>query len=167
MKHFWMALFASTLLASCSTVNVNSTFDPTAAAYITTQGKATITGQAFLRRNDGVVVYGAGSTVKLIPKTAYSDARIAAMFKGAKVAPADVITGTEVTVKNEDPQFAQYTRTTVANGEGRFTFPNVADGTYYVTAPVIWMVEVPQGGTLLGTVTVSGGSNADIIMNGQ
>lgn len=154
-------------LAGCSSVTLNSTFDPNAAAYINAQGKATITGQAFLRRNDGMVVYGAGSTVRLIPRTAYSDARIAAMFKNGKMAPADPFMGTELAVKNEDPQFEAYTRKTVANGEGRFTFESVPDGQYYITAPVIWMVEYSQGGTLLATVTIANGASVEVIMNGQ
>jgi hypothetical protein len=161
------AVGAAVILSACSTVAVKSTFDPGAAAFIQTKGTATITGQAFLRRNDGIVVYGAGSTVQLIPKTAYSDARIAAMFKGGSVAPADMLMGTEVTVKDEDPRFAQYTRTTVANGEGRFTFTDVPDGNYYITAPVIWMVEYAQGGTLLEPVSVVGGQSVDVVMNGQ
>lgn len=167
MTRLATAAFAALLLAGCSTVSVNTAFDPSAAAFIQTKGKATITGQAFLRRNDGIVVYGAGSTVQLIPKTAYSDARMTAIFKGAHEAPADPITGLPIAVKNDDPQFAAYTRTVVANGEGRFTFPNVPDGTYYITAPVIWNVQGPQGGTLLGTATVAGGQNVDVIMNGQ
>ena len=155
------------LVTACSSVTLNTAFDPGAAAFIQTQGKATVSGQAFLRRNDGIVVYAAGSEAQLIPKTAYSDARIASMFKGGKIAPVDPMMGTNVTVKDEDPRFAQYTRKAVANGEGRFTFTNVPDGAYYLTVPVTWMVQAFQGGTLLQSVSVSGGQSVEVILNGQ
>lgn len=168
MKRFVLAaILMATTVGGCASVAVNSTFDPNAAAYINQQGTNTITGQAFLRRNDGMVVYGAGSEVELIPVTAYTQARVAAIFKGGKFAYPDAFTGGQVTVKDEDPQFAKFVRKAVANGEGRFTFEGVADGSYYITVPVVWMVQAYQGGTLLGEATVSGGQKIEVIINGQ
>lgn len=151
-------------LSGCaSTATLIGGFNAQDAAFINTQGKATVSGQAFLRRNDGIVVYGAGSEVVLIPKTAYSSERIATIYKGAH----SVMFGTKFT--NDDPAYYTYQRKTVANGEGRFSFPNVGPGSYYVVTSVTWLVgSVPQGGSLYAEVSVGadGKSPPEIIMNG-
>lgn len=153
-----MALF----LFGCTSTTLTTSFDPKQAAFINTQGSASITGQAFLRRNDGIVVYAAGSEVTLIPKTPYSDERIAAIYGGGKISYFGA------NFKNDVQEYYQYTRKTVADGEGRFTFNDVASGSYYVTTSVIWMVQyVQQGGALMERVTVSNGQKASIIMSGR
>ena len=50
------------MFAGCQTseVMLQSKFDSKEVAYINQGGKGLITGQAFLTRNDGIVVYAAG-----------------------------------------------------------------------------------------------------------
>src|SRR5260221_14332364 len=110
------------------TVAVTVPFDAKQAAYIHTKGKATISGQAFLRRNDGIVVYAAGSDVSLTPATAYAEERMAGIFQGRKY-----LSGlAQLSFENEDPEYRSFKRIAKANGEGRFTFPEVASGPYFV-----------------------------------
>jgi len=141
---------------------LSSSFRAEDAAFINSKGTATVTGQAFLRRNDGIVVYAAGSPVSLTPKTNYSDERIAFIYKGGK---SSYFGGT---FKNDDPEYYKYSRTATADGEGRFTFSDVPAGSYYITTEVTWMVQYErQGGALMERVTVADGQKVEVIMTGQ
>ena len=157
-------------LSACArTIKLETTFDPAQAAYINTKGKATINGQAFLRRNDGVVVYAAGSSVSLIPATTYAVERIGALYGAGK--QVQVILPPKI--EGDDPQYRTFTRTSKANGEGRFTFAEVAPGNYFMTTSVQWCVPgaygscITQGGSLMENITITGSERAEVIMNGQ
>lgn len=155
-------IFLIFMLGACSSTGTLTTaFDANAAAFINASGSADITGQAFLRRNDGIVVYGAGSEVRLIPKTAYSDERMQQIYGSGKQS----YLGRAFT--NDDPDYYNYVRTVIADGEGRFTFENVANGEYYLVTSVTWMVQyVQQGGLLMERVSVTGGQDVNVIMRG-
>jgi hypothetical protein len=126
------------------------------AAYIKTQGKATIEGQAFLRDKHGQVNarYASGEVVRLVPATRYAQARFSHFYGQSKFVPAHSIPKTE-----PDPQYSEYTRTTKANSTGRFTFDNVAPGRYFVTTQLTWTPKdavLPEGGAMYEDVTVTG-----------
>jgi hypothetical protein len=130
------------------------TFDPTAAAFIHKEGKATIEGHAFLRRPDNAVENAVGQTVRLIPATPYSEARFAQFYKGKRFLPAWQVPKIEA-----DPEYASYTRTTTSDSNGRFTFENVAPGKYYVPTQIMWRPKgniFSEGGALYDIVTVPG-----------
>lgn len=164
-----LAAALACLMAGCvKEVTLSTTFDAREAAYINTKGKARIEGQAFLRRNDGVVVYGAGSAIQLIPATTYARERFAAIYAGKKMSPA-----LNPTKFNEtDPSYTANTRTAKANGEGRFSFDEVAPGKYFVTALVTWCAPsqygcITQGGSLHEEVTIRGSEKTELVMSGQ
>jgi hypothetical protein len=166
-----VGLLTVILLAGCAarTVQVSSTFDAKQAAYINTKGKATINGQAFLRRNDGIVVYAAGSKVFLIPVTAYAEERIAGLYQGKKY-----VNGLErVKIEaGDNPEYESYMRTTKANGEGRFVFSEVAQGLYFVNTAVGWCVPTQngcdqQGGNLMDRVSIQGAEKVELILDGK
>src|SRR5690606_23631560 len=125
MKNIRRAALAALLAvgaAACSPVTLQSTFNASEAAYIRKQGDGSISGQAFLRRNDGMVVYAAESEVTIIPVTAYAAERVTTIYGQGKYAvwhPG---------FKTTDPTYEQYSRKTGANGEGRFKFEGLADG---------------------------------------
>jgi hypothetical protein len=160
-------------LAGCSTLDGASSavpttpFSPAEVSFIKKPGAATITGQAFLRRNDGIVIYGAGSEVDLVPKSTYSDERIRKVYGAGKEADGTVLFGTPSIFKDADPAYADYTLKTVADGEGKFTFTKVAAGAYYVISTVTWMAEYQQGGSLMTPVTVTDKQTQQVILNGQ
>lgn len=147
------------LLAGCVTRTLETTFDPQAASFIHTSGNGRIEGQAFLRRNDGVVVYAAGSHVTLIPATAYADERIAQVYGSGKRAYLGV------DFQNDDPRFHDHTRSTKADGEGRFVFDALARGRYYVVTSVYWL-NGQEGGWFYETATVDDGP-VTVIMSGS
>ena len=156
---FLAALMAAT--GCVATPEVKSKFNASEAAFINKTGNGTIRGQAFLRRNDGMVVYAAGSDVRLIPKSTYADERMNLIYGGGKI-------GRYVQPVNNNAQYISMTKVTRANGEGRFEFKNVADGDYYVVTPVSWMAgDIRQGGSLMERVTIRGGNNVDLVMTGQ
>ena len=59
-------------------------------------------------------------------------------------------------------------RHTKANGEGRFTFNNLADGRYHIATNVVWKVgDIWQGGPIKVTVNIIKGEPIDVVMNGS
>lgn len=159
----WLAVAAVTILvAGCvSAPEIKSTFDPAEAEIINKTGPAKISGQAFLRRNDGVVVYAAGSDVTLIPASVYARERIAALYRGGK------INSSVPDPTTTDPRYLQMVRKAKADGEGRFEFAGVADGSFYVVTSVFWMAgDLRQGGGLQELVTVANGQSVNLVMTG-
>ncbi|MEO1989626.1 MAG: carboxypeptidase-like regulatory domain-containing protein [Martelella sp.] len=158
------ALTCMLALSGCVSVpEPKSPFDAQEAAFIHKQGDNTISGQAFLRRNDGVVVYAAGSEVSLIPKTAYAKERLDAIYMGGNIQSNPYIQ-----LPPEPAGYLEAMRKVTADGEGRFTFRNVANGSYYVVTTVEWLAGYsPQGGALRTAVDVTGGQTVDVIMTGR
>jgi len=157
------------IAAGCSsTVSNVNTFNAAEASFINEEGKAKINGQAFLRRNDGLVVYAAGSEVFLIPSTAYSDERLNAIYQGKKSAHLF----RNVKFENDSLEYKNYIKSTKADGEGEFEFSNVAAGTYYLTTQVYWTPDpnaiFPEGAKLLEKVEITQDTNdIKIIMSGS
>lgn len=155
MRGFIAAGIAISLTGCVQTATIDTPFNEASVQYASGQGSATVTGQGFMRRRDGVVVYAAGSPVALAPKVAYTEE---AMNK-AMAAPFGV------NFTNSDPRLKKYVKKTQANGEGRFTFNNVPNGSYYACTRVTWMAgDNSQGGELCETVNVSNGQNVDVIL---
>lgn len=163
MRNFILACLAAILLQGCvSAPKIVSTFDPAEAAFINQAGTGRISGQAFLRRNDGMVVYAAGSDVILIPRTTYATERMNALYRGGK------INSLVPEPENTDPRYISMTRKTRANGEGRFEFDGLADGDYYIVTRVVWLIGgYTQGGNLMETASIRNGQAVEIIMTGQ
>jgi hypothetical protein len=136
--------------------------------YINAKGKAQITGQLFLRRNDGVVVYGAGSQVSLLPATAYARERFSNIYASGKMH----LGTTQIEFSDDNPDYHKLMKLAKANGEGRFAFTDVAPGSYYLTGVVTWCVPneygcATQGGSLMESVTVTSATDKlDVVMNG-
>lgn len=163
------ALIALVSLVACARqpIKIESTFDPETAKFINVPGKSTISGQLFLRRNDGIVVYGAGSSVTLIPQTTYSRERISKIYGQGKMVPVYLAPSFE----SEDAEYRRYQKTTKADGQGRFTFSNLSAGEYYVVGPVTWCAPSQygcntQGGSLMEHMTLKNNETKDVIMNG-
>lgn len=160
-----VALVLAALIAGCSVsrapVVLTASFDPQAAAFINNGGRAKVSGQAFVRRNSGKLLRAVGTDVFLIPRTAYADERIAAIYGDGKRPRGGV------QVPDADPLFEQYMRKTVASSGGSFSFDGVADGGYYLVA----MIHVPSDYAFLQfpiveRVDVRGGKSVRVVMRG-
>ncbi|MGI9402804.1 MAG: carboxypeptidase regulatory-like domain-containing protein [Rhizobiaceae bacterium] len=159
------------LVCGCTTTNrnldVETKFDPNDARFINETGTASISGQAFLNRQDGQVVYAAGNQINLIPATPYSRDHLEKVYEGKKFLNTYRAMANNAT-KNADPRYKELIRQTKADNEGRFTFDKLAPGTYFVQAAVAWQVgDVIRGGTFYETVTVTDGEQKELIMNGK
>jgi len=140
---------------------MTTAFDPQAASFIHQEGRARISGQAFIRRNNGELLRAVGTDVALIPRTAYADERIAALYGDRN----QLRWGAQV--PETDPRYTQYMRKTVASSGGSFSFDHVADGAYYVVAMLHLPSEVLfQQVPILERVTVEGGESVRLVMRG-
>ena len=97
------------------------------------QGRRTIKGHAFWRNGEGGTVDAAGEIIRLVPATSYARARFATLYRGGRS-----IDSAAIAQAPGDPAYADYTRTTRAESNGRFEFAGVAPGTYFVTAQIVW-----------------------------
>lgn len=152
-------LFAAGLaaVAGCvQTVTLQTPFDPAQHEYAMKPGKATVAGQAFMRRNDGIVVYAAGSPVYLLPDTAYT----------REIYSKGTNSYGPINLANADQRLVAYSRKGQADGEGRFSFAGVPDGGYLIVTGVTWMAgDSRQGGDLTQWVTVAGGQDVNAIIS--
>ncbi|MBI4920326.1 MAG: carboxypeptidase regulatory-like domain-containing protein [Devosia nanyangense] len=168
----WVRVFCAAaavlfLLAvgGCATVGAPAVmaarFDPAEAAYVLAPGKAHVRGQAFVRQNNGKLLRATGTDVFLIPRTAYADERIAALYGERR----QLRTGARL--PDSDPLYDHYMRKTIASSGGSFDFDGVADGDYYVVA----MIHLPAESVflqfpILEQVTVKGGKSVKLVMRG-
>jgi hypothetical protein len=158
-------LALAVVLAACATMGpplvMTASFDPEAASFIHAKGRAKVSGQAFVRLNNGKLLRAVGTDITLIPRTPYADERMAAIYGDDKQA------GRAVNIPDADPRYVQSTRTTVASSGGSFSFDDVADGEYYVVA----MIHIPSDylrveRPIYERVTVKGGESVRIVMRG-
>jgi hypothetical protein len=166
MRSFLRAFWPALLLCACNSVGSDAgpRFDPAEAAFIRAAGKATIKGQAFLRDTRGQINarFASGEVVRLVPATAYAQARFARIYGSAKFIPAIALM---LPRDDAETEYAAYTRTTKAGSTGRFAFENVAPGRYFVTAQLTWTPHgalLKEGGAMYEEVAVTGRETDDI-----
>lgn len=152
------------VISGCAATRVpvlTATFDAHAAAIINAEGRAKVSGQAFVRRNNGKLLRAVGTDVFLIPRTAYTDERISAIYGEGKQPAASV------QMPDADPLYEQYMRKTVASSGGSFSFDRVADGQYYVIAMIhlpseVLFLQFP----IIERVSIEGGRSVRLVMRG-
>ena len=155
MRFMFLIAALAAGLAGCARPDVDVPFDPVEAAFIHRPGKGKISGHAFFRAENGRVIFAAGEYVYLIPATAYSDARFATFFRDRKYLKAMRL----FLNMDSHPDYQNYTRNTKAESDGRFSFENVAPGTYYIWTQATWYADnsiLPSGGLIYEKVTVRG-----------
>ena len=158
MRFFVCALFGLAL-SGCADP-ASSPFDPAAAAIIHDHGKGIIEGKAFATNSSGQVVHAAGQRVYLVPATPYARERFAVQFLGGRDLPVWIPDLREV-----DPRYRDYVRTTVSDSGGSFRFETLAPGTYIVATQVAWTPEnrlLPDGKRMFELVMVTGQESAPV-----
>ena len=136
-------------------------FNSSSASYIFDTGDNTISGQAFLRQNGGGVVTCASSEVFIFPVNEYSSQIMSEMFgstdKGYSIGLSSI---------DYDANYVKYHRVSVCDAQGNFVFENVADGEYYLSTNVRWVIgNSRQGGYLFEKVSVNKGSNLKVLLS--
>ena len=173
-----LAVAAAVVLTGCApalkVVPVGVRWEPSMhlAAKQMEKGKNTINGSAFLRQAGGGVVTCAGSEVSLIPDTPYSRKRLSILYgnpdKGYRKHLSDYF---GVTVDNAFESYDRYQHTTVCDAQGKFSFKNVADGSWFLQSEAIWTVPARifidslQGGYMVDRIDVKGGETRDVIIS--
>ena len=115
-------------------------------------GTESIIGQAFMRKMQGDVVYGAGSTISLMPVTAYTTEIMNKEIRGGLILTPP-----------RSPALSILT--TQADGEGNFKFENLAAGDYYVYGDVVWYAgDEKQGGTIVKQVELGSGEREKVML---
>jgi hypothetical protein len=168
MKRIACVLGLAALLGACVQGPVTtSSFSAEEAAFIRKPGTGVIVGHAFRTRSKGQGVNAAGEVVRLIPATAYARERFKSIFEKTKYLPHWRYPNGQV-----DPLYAQFTRTTKTTARGRFSFDNLAPGTYFVSTQVIWGEEdaiFREGGSVYDEVTLTGKETepVEVILSGH
>lgn len=168
MKRSLWVLGLAALLAACVDMTMNSAFSPEEAAFIRKPGTGTIVGHAFRTRLRGQVINAAGEVVKLIPATAYARERFKNAYLDRKYLPYLLYPGDQ-----PDSRYAEMTRTTKTRANGRFSFENVAPGSYFVSTQVLWDEGgyriFPEGGSVYDEVTLTGKETepVEVILSGK
>lgn len=153
---FAAAALAAAIMAGCvERKPATVAFSAEEAAFIKQSGNGVIVGHAFRTKPSGVVVNAAGQVVRLIPATAFARERFANFYGKGKYVPHRAYPADDAV----DPAYSEYTRTTKAEANGRFSFDKVAPGSYFVTTQVIWGDEDAfsrEGGSVYDSVTLTG-----------
>ncbi|MBV1706148.1 MAG: carboxypeptidase regulatory-like domain-containing protein [Hyphomicrobiales bacterium] len=166
MKQFILLSFLTLSLAACQSVStpspdVTTAFDPQQAAFILHKGKGTIKGIAFITDDHGKAHRHGGETVRLIPESAYAEARFSDLYAGKKfIAVQNYPKGVTM-----DPRYGKYMRLTKTMPNGKFTFTDVPPGHYFVATQVLWRGHDgggERGGAIYDTVHVTGQEHAPI-----
>lgn len=159
----------ASVLAGCALpqqkpIAVKAPFSVGEAAELTRPGVNIVSGSALIRQNGGGVVTCAGLPVLLVPQTAYATERVKAIY-GNTTRGYNPITR-RLSFTPDPSTYMQMTRETLCDAQGNFTFPDVADGSFYVISVITWTVaNSPQGGSLMQFVDVRGGQSQQVVLS--
>ena len=166
VKNIIASLSAVTLMG-CMTaqdIEVTAPFSAAEAAFINERGSSVINAEAFLKRRDGQVVTCAGEPAYLVPVTRYATERITAIY-GSPNGGYRPALGANYSAGSAE--YETMSREVRCDSEGRFTFDNVAEGTYYVITSVLWQVSeyYYEGGSLAQKIRIEDGRIIDIVLS--
>ena len=142
-----------------------SNFDPSEVEWFTSSGENSIYGSALIRQRGGGVVTCAGSDVSLLPVSTYADERILAIYGNSRKGYSRL----GATSINEPPEqaYIDTMREATCDAQGFFSFKNLPDGEFYITAAVHWQVNdyFYEGGNLMHKVDLSGGGSIEVVLS--
>lgn len=165
-----LTLAMTAVLAGCATpaapTKTISSFNAEDAKRLLEKGNNTVRGSALARQQGGAVVTCAGGDVYLVPATAYATERVTALMGSPAGGYNPIFGGRKLVFENEPAEYRALLVKTVCDAQGFFRFTNVADGSFYVTTTVNWVVQsIPQGGALTQRVAVAGGETKEIVLS--
>lgn len=176
MKKIMLSLFIC-CLSACHfptiptfTHNMKNEFDVKQAQNLLKNGKNTIIGNAFLRQRGGGIVTCAGQEVHLIPATVYADERMFYLYLGVKQGFTSALPQKNIVFIPDSSEYKNLMKKTICDSSGHFKFNNIADGSFYITVPVIWEIATNQyhrsieGGYLMQKVEVEKGKVKEIVI---
>lgn len=171
MKNVIAIAMAGLLLAGCAsqskvrTVQLSQAFDTTEAQRLLQPGVNIVQGSALIRQQGGGVVTCAGLQVRLVPKTAYADERVRAIY-GNNTKGFTPIHLAQIAFTPDHPGYLQYTKEKLCDAQGNFQFNDVADGDFYLVSQISWVVaQRSQGGSLMQSISVRNGQALQVVLS--
>lgn len=178
-QSFALAIVGSIALSACAdTIGFKQAhepqrnrdgFDAQAIAWSQKPGDNAIIGTAAL--NDrGKTKTCARLEVRLVPDARYTRQRIAMLYGTATEGFVDADQARRVQERPGavvDPAYARSHKVATCDAKGRFAFKSLADGTYFVLAPIVWRTAgatTTDGGFLMQRVNVKGGQTVQLHM---
>ena len=135
-------------------------FDPAEARYAEARGRNIIAGRARVTLDNGQVASCAGNHATLVPVTRYTRARLARIYGHGNV--ADFATAPHLP---RDPAFDRVVISARCDGGGAFRFDAVADGPWFVVAPLRAPGQgAEEGASVRRQVTVRGGQTVTVTL---
>ncbi len=154
-------------LVGCATskpVQLSARFNADEARRLIQPGVNIVSGSALIRQNGGGVVSCAGLPVVLVPHTGYASERLRAIYGNTERGFNNVYR--QIKFTPDEPAYAQLSRQTICDAQGRFSFDDVADGRFYLISHITWQVgNMAQGGSLMQAVTVNGGQSRNVVLS--
>ena len=169
MQKLLTVTLSALVLAGCAsnlrTVQLQQDFDVEAARRLAQPGINIVEGSALIRQQDGDVVTCAGLPVLLVPKTAYSEERMYALY-GNTVKGFMSVDQTEIAFMPDHPGYSQHIKSVLCDAQGYFKFDDVADGDFYLVSKIVWQAgKHPQGGSLMQAVGVRAGQTEKVVLS--
>ena len=169
MKNLFCGAVVSVLLVGCAAPRLGVTllapFDEQATLQQMKDGTNTIRGSALMRQQGGGVVTCAGFPAQVFPATAYAKERMRSLYLSDQ-GGYNPLVGMRDPLFTPDPAgYREAVRKTTCDPQGSFKFEKLADGEFYVIAPVAWMAGGSrQGGMISTLVTLRGGEVKEIVL---
>lgn len=162
-----LCLLLSGCVSAVAPQTVSIPFNPAEVAWFDGPGDNSIHGSAVLRTVGGDAKTCAGLDANIVPDSAYARARFLLMYRRLDRGLLAADSGFKFA--STDPRYETSSRTTRCDPQGFFVFDHLPDGTYFVTAKVVWGVPQPyftswQGGYLMQRVTIAGGTAKSIVL---
>ena len=159
------------ILGGCMTyVSVNQEYDPSEVLWSLGDGKATIEGDAFLMRNDGVIVKCSGREVWLTPVSNY-EIELVTKLTGSPDGGFNKFGFAHkyVDLNSKDYKLmANDSRKTVCDIDGKFKFHNIPSGEYYLSTGIFWKINEYslEGGQIAKRIRVEDKKNNKFTLTG-
>ena len=165
-----LIIISALFIASCAATPVvvtNSSFDANEVSWFLEEGTGTLKGSAFLQRRDGMLVTCAGNLVSIFPVGTYSSERISNIYGNLDSGRTTFNIWTSTRVDEADQQYLIYSKEKKCDVDGKFSFTNLAAGSYFVVSKVEWSVSdySNEGGYLMKRVLVNDDEISEIVMN--
>ena len=166
------ASLAAVVLTGCATASPPpAAFDPSAVAWSTQVGANTLAGVARLETIDGKVRTCAKLPVRLAPDSPYARERIQRLYGDGDMGYVSAREADRARMQagpKVDEAYEMSLKTAVCDARGRFVFKYLADGTYYLLAPVVWKrkhAKENEGGFFMQRVTIGGGEGLRVTLS--
>jgi hypothetical protein len=167
-----VALVGAGTLAACATDDRfgAAKFDRRDVSSSKSSGGNVISGTARLTSTGNTTKTCASLPVRLAPDTNYTRDRISRLYGDGDEGFVDARRAKDLRtqqVASIDKNYERSLMASVCDHQGRFTFRNLPDGTYYLLAPVVWrnsLGAVTEGGFFMQRIKVTGGETKRVVL---